>query len=246
MSSSTRFETGQPTVETRQRQANDSVLQYPAPSQSSPSTSSRQPLSIRPGQASHSDARPGRHHLTHPATISFPPLASSVPTSLSHLPPPQSSEHVRMVRDGRRCCSNPSATRPRLEPRPCSTTYTSLPCEPPKTPGDEEDDSHRKGLAWPRWLWHSSEQDERDVERQPLLTATTKPHVNQEDLPKVTRQCLVAEIKCYGKYMLPPILVFVILAISIAMFVYGKAIHSNAADEREANATTNLVATLLD
>ncbi|KAK4054725.1 hypothetical protein OIV83_000649 [Microbotryomycetes sp. JL201] len=123
-----------------------------------------------------------------------------------------------------------------------ATTYTSLPCEPPKTPGDEDEERRGNGSTWARWLWHS--QDRPDIERgeatvpqpehEPLLRKTSQ-QVNHEGLPKVTRQCLVAEIKCYGKYMLPPIIVFVVIALSVAMLVYGKAIHATS-EEREENA----------
>lgn len=39
-------------------------------------------------------------------------------------------------------------------------------------------------------------------------------------LPKVSRECLVAEIKCYGKYILPTVLVFVVLVLVIALSLF--------------------------
>ncbi|WWC60370.1 uncharacterized protein I303_102941 [Kwoniella dejecticola CBS 10117] len=45
---------------------------------------------------------------------------------------------------------------------------------------------------------------------------TKKPGV-----PKLSRECLISEIKCYGSYMLPPLLVFGVLAIGISLGIYG-------------------------
>ncbi|WVQ64966.1 uncharacterized protein L199_003136 [Kwoniella botswanensis] len=40
-------------------------------------------------------------------------------------------------------------------------------------------------------------------------------------LPKLSRECLISEIKCYGSYMLPPLLIFGVLAIGISLLIYG-------------------------
>ncbi|WVQ74725.1 hypothetical protein IAR50_004329 [Cryptococcus sp. DSM 104548] len=40
-------------------------------------------------------------------------------------------------------------------------------------------------------------------------------------LPKVSRECLISEIKCYGSYMLPPFLIFGVLAIGLCLFFVG-------------------------
>lgn len=42
----------------------------------------------------------------------------------------------------------------------------------------------------------------------------------QPGLPKVSRDCLIAEIKCYGKYILPTLLVFVVLVLVVALGVF--------------------------
>ncbi|KAK9899665.1 hypothetical protein P389DRAFT_164702 [Cystobasidium minutum MCA 4210] len=39
-------------------------------------------------------------------------------------------------------------------------------------------------------------------------------------LPKLSRECLIAEIKCYGKYILPTVLVFVVLVLIIALSLF--------------------------
>jgi len=40
-------------------------------------------------------------------------------------------------------------------------------------------------------------------------------------LPKISRECLVAEIQCYGKYILPCLLVFAVGGILLALFLSG-------------------------
>ncbi|WVW80212.1 hypothetical protein I302_102189 [Kwoniella bestiolae CBS 10118] len=40
-------------------------------------------------------------------------------------------------------------------------------------------------------------------------------------LPKLSRECLISEIKCYGSYMLPPLLIFGVLAIGLCLLIYG-------------------------
>lgn len=42
----------------------------------------------------------------------------------------------------------------------------------------------------------------------------------QPGLPKVSRECLVAEIKCYGKHILPVLGVFVVLVLVVTLGVY--------------------------
>ncbi|WWD16453.1 hypothetical protein CI109_100879 [Kwoniella shandongensis] len=43
----------------------------------------------------------------------------------------------------------------------------------------------------------------------------------REGIPKLTRECLWSEIKCYGSYMLPPLLVFGVLVIGASLFAVG-------------------------
>ncbi|WRT65753.1 uncharacterized protein IL334_002701 [Kwoniella shivajii] len=40
-------------------------------------------------------------------------------------------------------------------------------------------------------------------------------------LPKLSRECLVSEIKCYGSYMLPPLLIFGVLVIGVSLAIVG-------------------------
>lgn len=42
----------------------------------------------------------------------------------------------------------------------------------------------------------------------------------QPGLPKVSRDCLIAEIKCYGKYILPILLVFGVLVLIVALGLF--------------------------
>jgi len=44
----------------------------------------------------------------------------------------------------------------------------------------------------------------------------------REGIPKLSRECLWSEIKCYGSYILPVILLFGVLAIGISLGIYGK------------------------
>lgn len=153
-----------------------------------PSTSKANGLSS-PNWTSRESAR----YLTHPQPIKFPRSLSS-----RHDVPPR-----RANSSPRRCCTTPSA-RPPLDTRHHSTTYTSLPCEQPRTPGDEEGEG-RSGFIWPRCFGQKSmaggerhDLESGKGERQPLLSGQS-PTTHHEGLPKVTRECLVAEIKCYGK-----------------------------------------------
>lgn len=42
-------------------------------------------------------------------------------------------------------------------------------------------------------------------------------------VPKLTRECLISEIQCYGKYICAVLLVFVLLALSISLGIYWHA-----------------------
>lgn len=44
----------------------------------------------------------------------------------------------------------------------------------------------------------------------------------KEGLPKLSRECLISEIKCYGKHMLPPILFFVVFVLGFGLWLYNK------------------------
>ncbi|SCV68803.1 BQ2448_924 [Microbotryum intermedium] len=167
--------------------------------------------------------------LVYPAPIRFP----------SHPNRPSSSSSTTVGQPRRSTCP----VRPKLE-RPSSTCYTSLPVPPPRTPGDDEDEASHS-LQWSSWRWGWGSRDgqqqqaadclaergtmgsrtKQSNEREPLLEYSTAAGEmrSREGLPKVTRQCLIAEIKCYGKYMLPPIIVFLGLAMSLALVLYAHA-----------------------
>ncbi|WVN90721.1 uncharacterized protein L203_105963 [Cryptococcus depauperatus CBS 7841] len=43
----------------------------------------------------------------------------------------------------------------------------------------------------------------------------------REGVAKITRECLWSEIKCYGSYMLPPLLVFGVLVVLVSLAAVG-------------------------
>ncbi|SCZ90919.1 BZ3500_MvSof-1268-A1-R1_Chr1-3g02382 [Microbotryum saponariae] len=209
-----------PPPETRERLGvSRSAQKYLSSSSSSPKSS--QIREVEEGLRSPSS-------LVYPAPIRFP----------SHPSRPSSSTTTGQPR--RSTCP----VRPKLE-RPLSTCYTSLPVPPPRTPGDDDDEAS-PSQQWTSWLWgsnsrHHQQQQQgadslaergrrgspikRSSEREPSLEYSTAAGEmrSREGLPKVTRQCLIAEIKCYGKYMLPPIIVFLGLVMSLALVLYAHA-----------------------
>lgn len=187
----------------------------------------------------------------HPPQIRFPSSPCPSPSRPSHLHPHSPSHHAPSTASQARRCSTP---RPKLE-RPPSTTYTTFPCPPPRTPGDEEDE-RRRNMSWGRRLISpfvpaksmegpiversgdlehgfgagggggggagdaasssrgSSSEGRRagskgSQERERLLGDDVVGGGQQqhgaacvrerEGLPKLSRACLVAEVKCYGK-----------------------------------------------
>lgn len=47
------------------------------------------------------------------------------------------------------------------------------------------------------------------------------PEQKREGLPKLSRECLWSEIKCYGSYILPVLLVFGVLVIGASLAAVG-------------------------
>ncbi|ODN76490.1 hypothetical protein L202_05156 [Cryptococcus amylolentus CBS 6039] len=66
-----------------------------------------------------------------------------------------------------------------------------------------------------RSLASEGEEDDEEVVGEGLRTG------KRPGLPKVSRECLISEIKCYGSYMLPPFLIFGVLAIGLCLFFVG-------------------------
>ena len=62
----------------------------------------------------------------------------------------------------------------------------------------------------------------RESSRHANYDANTLEHGQEQrpGLPKVSRECLVAEIKCYGSYILPTLLVFVVLVLAISLTIF--------------------------
>jgi hypothetical protein len=48
------------------------------------------------------------------------------------------------------------------------------------------------------------------------------PPVNQQGLPKFSRECLVSEIQCYGKYILAVLVVFGLGGVLLALWISTK------------------------
>lgn len=134
--------------------------------------------------------------------------------------------------------------RPSL-PRPDSKIYDSLPFEPPQTPWKEpaQDDSWLAFFGLSSLSGQSNrnaeEQAQSDLERQGLLGGRTTGNEytttmaeregdlemmmgRKEGLPKLSRECLISEIKCYGKHMLPPIIFFVVFVLGFGLWLYHK------------------------
>ncbi|WVF65839.1 hypothetical protein IAT40_000576 [Kwoniella sp. CBS 6097] len=62
----------------------------------------------------------------------------------------------------------------------------------------------------------------RGYERSPLTSTRTFTKTERKPgLPKLSRECLWSEIKCYGSYMLPPLLIFGVLVVGASLFAVG-------------------------
>lgn len=155
--------------------------------------------------------------LVHPAPIRFPPANNAsdrddASTSTSATLTVSDAPHPPSIDSPRRCYSSP---RPKLVERPCSTIYTTFPLRPPRTPGDGPSDDETNGTGdWRRWLsWvpaATASSSQNDLERASLSKAATRDSYpearnveigvnSSQGLPKLSRECLIAEIKCYGK-----------------------------------------------
>ncbi|ORY62848.1 hypothetical protein BCR35DRAFT_308879 [Leucosporidium creatinivorum] len=237
-------------LETREREREDSErglpLQLQHQRQAHPTPPPPHHPHPRPHPAAPTPTPRTPSTLAHPPAIRFPssPLPSSSsspsrhpPAAVAHCSSPAPTSHPSATPSPRRC----PHPRPKME-RPSSTTYTSFPLPPPRTPGDlEEQEGERSSIVWGR-LWFSGNRrkshlgsegrgegeggrEGRDLEsslsegsgkggqvsglgeRARLLGVreelAPRPRgegaPRQEGLPKVSRQCLVAEVRCYGK-----------------------------------------------
>ncbi|WVR03761.1 hypothetical protein IAU60_000756 [Kwoniella sp. DSM 27419] len=97
-----------------------------------------------------------------------------------------------------------------------STTRISFPSS--STSALAKDDEHDP-FPLPRSNSDREGGDGRMYEGSPL-TATAREE-RKPGLPKLSRECLWSEIKCYGSYMLPPLLVFGVLVIGASLFAVG-------------------------
>lgn len=51
----------------------------------------------------------------------------------------------------------------------------------------------------------------------------TLQHESRPGLPKVSRECLVSEIRCYGSYIMPVLLVFGVLVLVVSLSLYWRS-----------------------
>lgn len=63
--------------------------------------------------------------------------------------------------------------------------------------------------------------DSQDQSYNQIYDTESQVPEGRPGLPKVSRECLIAEIKCYGKYILPTLLVFVVLVLVIALGLFN-------------------------
>ncbi|WWC87963.1 uncharacterized protein L201_002865 [Kwoniella dendrophila CBS 6074] len=96
-----------------------------------------------------------------------------------------------------------------------STTRISFPSSSTSALGSTEDDDEETVISSSP---NRQKGKQRSWEGSPL---TRNEGDRKPGLPKLSRQCLISEIKCYGSYMLPPLLIFGVLAIGIALLIYG-------------------------
>lgn len=69
-------------------------------------------------------------------------------------------------------------------------------------------------------LLPAQQQDDMQGKRLRALVAEPPRH---EGLPKLSRQCLAAEVRCYARYMVPPLLFFVVIVLLVSLYFYGRA-----------------------
>ena len=93
--------------------------------------------------------------------------------------------------------------RPSLHPRPPSSVYTPLPYAPPATPMEE------RQLHSESWLMrYLAGKPEVAQQNATLPPPATEPFDRKPGVPKLSRECCIAEIRCYGRYIIPVVLIF--------------------------------------
>ncbi|GAA6040796.1 hypothetical protein JCM8097_003305 [Rhodosporidiobolus ruineniae] len=135
--------------------------------------------------------------------------------------------------------SSSAPVRPSMAERTYSgstatTTYTSFDLQHPRTPQEEREKrelAHSRGRGWR--LWFGRADDERDLERgegpagerTALLGRLEAGGVGEaaEEVHSGWRY-VAGETWCYAKHILPPLLVFVVLVLLIALLAYRQAI----------------------
>ncbi|KAK4700964.1 hypothetical protein P7C70_g5276, partial [Phenoliferia sp. Uapishka_3] len=220
-------------------------LLIPKPSHQSPNTHSRKlsaSSSHRSVSARHNQPTPPTHHSQSTSTTSTTSTTVSSTTTLDSPSHSTYSTHSQQHQQRKQ----KESPRPKLAPRDPSHVYTTFDLRPPMSPSEEVD--HSGGLRG--WLGLSpkkaDEESRADGERTRLLRSTSGERARaqrseadvgaeererdgevpsgKEGLPKLSRECLVAEIKCYGSYMLPPILFFVVFVLGLSLWLYNNAI----------------------
>ncbi|GAA95503.1 uncharacterized protein L969DRAFT_85176 [Mixia osmundae IAM 14324] len=196
-------------------------------SNGSPATSERKPLLARQANAPRSNFGS--------AAIRFPQAAQrdAVPTGA-----PAATAGTDPI--GPRESGSPRRSQLQVRPkmtRPNSRVYTPLPMPPPHppTPWEDEQATASQWVTYlvPTWLLPASMRPSARVDleasrAQDYISQRSAPgdghaiaeqHERLPGLPKVTRECLAAEIKCYGRYIVPVLLIFGVLAIGLLLMM---------------------------
>ncbi|GAA5844984.1 hypothetical protein JCM3766R1_004837 [Sporobolomyces carnicolor] len=189
-----------------------------------PSTTT--PTSSRSRQPSHSHPNP--QSLRTPRSSHFPNSTTTTTTTTN--PPPMSerprvtSSHFRAPRERTSTGGHTLATPATYEsfdfPLP---TETMTPTEEREARSRAERNRRNRCCGLAR-LWTRSTRGE-DEERRGRDDETTRL-LGRDDTArqKMTRwQYVWGEVVCYAKHMLPPILVFVVLVLVVALFAYKRA-----------------------
>ncbi|CAD6583354.1 MAG: hypothetical protein CYPHOPRED_002350 [Cyphobasidiales sp. Tagirdzhanova-0007] len=164
-----------------------------------------------------------QHHRLAPPKIRFPAQSLNpeftrqnsygFPTSFSVTDVKQRDEGLGERESGSDNGRSDSSSRLAMR-REDSKTYTSFPV-PANSPWENarspfaEDASDRSFFS--RLLAKKQYSPRQDLETQLEM---------HPGLPKVSRECIVAEVKCYGKYIVPTLLVFVGLVLLVALSIF--------------------------
>ncbi|GAA5915340.1 uncharacterized protein JCM6883_002407 [Sporobolomyces salmoneus] len=191
------------------------------------SASSFIPRSRQPSQTTHAQS------LRTPRSSHFPSTSSQAPPMSERPRVPSTSQFPRASRDR----SNTGGHHSTLA-TPATYESFDFPLPTSTTPQEEREarlgwEKRRNqccglGKLWtPRWKKEGEGEGQDEGERRWLLDRQAEGEVEgvkDENGTKGKWEYVWGEIVCYAKHMLPPILLFVVLVLVIALFVYKQAI----------------------